>query len=75
MYYVYLLKNQHTNQTYVGYTEDLKRRVKEHAWRESKLVYYEAYKSEKDARNRERTLKQRGNSVKTLKLRLSGSLE
>ena len=75
MYYLYILQNPQTKETYIGYTEDLKRRIVEHAWRKSELVYYEAYKSKKDARTRERMLKQRGNSVASLKLRLKDSLK
>ena len=75
MYYIYLLENPQTQETYIGYTEDLKRRINEHAWRKSELVYYEGYKSEKDARDRERMLKQRGNSVRSLKNRLKNSLK
>ncbi len=65
MYYVYVLQNELKTKTYVGYTSDLKRRLKEH--NESNkgytgrgkwgLIYYEAYLSEEDARERERKLK------------------
>ena len=74
MYYVYVLQNPQTKETYVGYTEDLKRRIVEHSWRKSELVYYVAYKLEKDARTRERMLKLRGKSVKSLQMRLKDSL-
>ena len=75
MFYVYLIKNKETNNTYIGYTEDLGRRVKEHKDKKPELVYYEAYKSEKDARIRERRLKQRGQSIRRLKEKLKYSLE
>jgi predicted GIY-YIG superfamily endonuclease len=39
------------------------------------LVYYEAYKSKEDAKNRERQLKQYGNALGHLKSRISHSLE
>ena len=73
MYYVYLLKNQKLRTTYIGYTSDLKRRIKEHVAKIPELVYYEAYKSEKDARKRERMLKQ-GQTTRRLKERLLNSL-
>ena len=53
MFYVYLLKSPKTDQIYVGFTTDLKRRFAEHqklqrhkGWR---LVYYEAYRNQEDA--------------------------
>ena len=59
MLYVYVIRNRLTSETYIGYTDDLRRRIKEHKKKHPELIYYEAYKSEKDARNRERKLKQR----------------
>lgn len=73
MYYVYLIKNKRDEQSYIGYTNNLKRRLKEHKDKKPELVYYEAYKSEKDARNREMKLKQRGQAVRRLKERLKES--
>jgi predicted GIY-YIG superfamily endonuclease len=75
MYYVYLIKNQKTKETYIGYTDNLKRRFKEHKEKEPDLIYYEAYKSEADARNREKKLKQRGQTARRLKERLKNSLQ
>ncbi len=79
MYYVYLLRNPTGRFVYIGYTADLKRRVSEHqsstrhrGWR---LVYYEAYRDERDARVRERKLKQYGASLGRLKKRIHHSLE
>ncbi len=60
MYYVYLIKNSKTDKTYIGSTNDLKRRIREHRNKEPDLIYYEAYKNETDAREREKKLKQRG---------------
>lgn len=74
MYYVYLIKNNRNKETYIGYTNDLKRRLKEHKDKKPELVYYEAYKSEKDARLREIKLKQRGQTIRRLKERLKNSL-
>ena len=67
MYYVYVLLSQNQD-FYVGYTSDLKRRVREHnsdlnkstKGRKWKLVYYEAYVSKVDALDRERKIKERG---------------
>jgi predicted GIY-YIG superfamily endonuclease len=42
---------------------------------EWKLVYYEAYCSESDARRRERKLKDHGNAIRELKKRIGDSLE
>src|SRR3989344_9023228 len=84
MYYVYLLENMKNDETYIGSTNDLKRRLREHniglitstrrymPWR---LVMYEAYQSEKDAREREQKLKSHGNAVKELKKRASRSFK
>ncbi|MBU2109449.1 GIY-YIG nuclease family protein [Patescibacteria group bacterium] len=74
MHYVYLLKNKKDNRTYIGYTKNLQRRLKEHKDKKPELVYYEAYKSEKDARIREIKFKQRGQTVRRLKERLKESL-
>jgi putative endonuclease len=73
MFYVYVLKLK-KGSLYIGYTNNLERRLKEHEDGESnytssrrpvKLVYYEAYFSEKDAMVRETRLKQfkRGHKV------------
>jgi len=75
MYYLYLLKNKLTNETYIGYTKDLERRIEEHKAKNPELIYFEAYKSEEDARAREFKLKQRGQSVRRLKERLKYSLQ
>lgn len=73
MYYVYLIRNQKTRKTYIGSTNDLKRRLREHQDKRPELIYYEAYKNEKDARIREGKLKQRGQTVRRLKERLKYS--
>lgn len=65
MYYVYVLKNKNNNFLYKGFTKDLKQRIKEHNSKNSPytskgewgLVYYEAFLSEKIAREEERFLK------------------
>lgn len=75
MYYVYLIKNKEIKENYVGYTDNLRRRLKEHKSKKPDLIYYEAYKDEADARNRERKLKQRGQTIRRLKERLNNSLK
>lgn len=66
MYYVYLLQSKESGKIYTGYTEDLKRRIKEHfrqhvhtTYRMGslELIYYEAFKNQKDATEREGYLK------------------
>lgn len=74
MYYVYLLQNKLSKATYIGYTHDLKRRLAEHRSKNPELVYYEACRSKKDAQERERKLKQRGQTVRRLRERLKNSL-
>ncbi len=74
MYYVYLIRNKLTHKTYIGYTEDLKRRLEEHKSKNPDLIYYEAYKNKYDAMRRERMLKQHGQGIRWLKSRLRDSL-
>ena len=74
MYCVYILKikNRVKLPYYVGYTEDLKRRIFEHKkLNDIELIYYEAYQSEKIAKTRERKLKQYGGAWRSLKQRLN----
>ncbi len=73
MYYVYVLKKR-DGVIYIGYTNDLKRRLSEHREKQPELIYYEAYKNQLDAQDRERKLKQRGQAVKFLKQRIKNSL-
>ena len=83
MYYVYVLKSKKDGNLYTGSTNDLKRRLDEHnnglvfstkSRRPFELVYYEAYKSEKDARSREKNLKLRSRAFAQLKKRIGESL-
>jgi putative endonuclease len=76
MYYVYLLQSPKADDIYIGFTPDLRRRMREHRYehRDWKLVYYEAYASEKDARLREQRLKHHGSGKIELKKRLQHSL-
>jgi putative endonuclease len=67
MYYVYVLENQDDKSLYIGFTSNLRQRVKQHQsgsggrttrlkknW---KLIYYEAYLLKDDAVGREKFLK------------------
>ena len=66
MYYVYILKSLTDKKLYSGYTDNLKRRFREHnngeveSTRNRKpftLVYYEAYQHQQDATAREKFFK------------------
>jgi len=67
MYYVYILENFEDKSLYIGYTSDLRKRIKDHiegrgtrttrikkGW---KLIYYESYFDKRDAFCREKFLK------------------
>lgn len=78
VYYVYVLKNPKRDELYYGYTANLRERFAAHqrlpkhaGW---ELVYYEAYRAERDARDRERKLKQYGAARGQLKRRIARSL-
>jgi len=66
MFYVYILQSIKDNKLYIGYSSNLKQRLAEHlrgtvtstkGRRPMVLIYYEAYRAEKDARIREIFLK------------------
>ncbi len=74
MFYVYVLKNPKAAELYYGFSSNLRQRfdahqkmVKHAGW---KLVYYEAYADEQDARDRERMLKDYGAARGHLKKRI-----
>ena len=85
MFYLYLLQHSITKEKYIGYTANLKERLATHNAKGKKfttrkdgiweLKYYEAYASEKDARQRELKIKQHGSSKHELFKRLSNSLD
>ncbi len=78
MYYVYLLQdNNHS--LYIGYSSDLKRRIREHISGKTfttrkmihpQLIYYEAYRDKISATVREHKLKQHGSAYQGLIKRL-----
>jgi len=84
MYYVYLIKSVKDKNFYIGSTNDIHRRLYEHnnglvystkSRIPFELVYYEAYKSEGDARKREKNLKLRSRAFTQLKKRIRNSLK
>ena len=75
MYYVYLIKDTKKGKLYIGYTNNLKRRLFEHSGKKPDLIYYESYKNKLDAQEREKKLKQRGQAVRWLKRRVRNSLK
>ncbi len=83
MFFVYILKSKKDNSIYIGYTSDLKRRFEEHNGGKNKstkfkvpfeLIYYEAYRSESDAKYRESNLKRFAQAYSALKGRIKNSL-
>lgn len=84
MYFVYVLKSKLDGKLYMGYTNDLKKRFYEHTNGFNKstkyrapfrLVYYEAFLAEADARLREKKIKQFKNSYGELKKRIHNSID
>ncbi len=82
MYIVYLIQDNVSKDLYVGYTNNLTRRLEEHNSAKTRstkrssewiLIYAEAYRSKKDALVREKKLKQSGNAKRGLKQRLQDS--
>ncbi len=66
MYYVYVIQSQKDRSTYIGYTGDLEKRIKEHNQGKTRsikskipfsLVYFEEFESKTEARKREIRLK------------------
>ena len=72
MYYVYVLRDKISNTPYIDKTNNLEQSLKQHqtANKNIELVYYEAYKEEKMARNRENTLNTHGSAWEGLRRRL-----
>jgi putative endonuclease len=66
VFYVYVLRSETDSGLYIGYTRNLRARIKQHNSTNSfatahrsplKLIYYEAYLNQADALGRERYLK------------------
>ncbi|MEK7136339.1 MAG: GIY-YIG nuclease family protein [Patescibacteria group bacterium] len=84
MFFLYILGSLKDHDLYVGSTNDLKKRLEEHnlgkvrstkSRRPFKLLYYEAYSIEEEARNRESSLKLRGQARNQLLKRIGKTLE
>lgn len=66
-FFVYILTNKHNTTSYIGFTNDLGRRVEEHKekflkgftskYNIEKLVYFEEFESGEEALHREKQLK------------------
>jgi len=84
MHVVYLIQHDKTHQIYIGRTNNLKRRLREHNSQQQTstirkdgqwvLIYAEAYRDKADADAREQKLKQHGTAKHKLKLRIVHSL-
>ena len=83
MFYVYVLVNEHGS-IYIGYSSDLRKRMSYHDRRlegytsrgdSYELCYYEAFASERDARNREKALKRTSQARRWLKERIADSID
>jgi len=68
MYSVYILYSKSFNRYYVGYTNNIERRIAEHNRKKGKftdagipweLIYFESYPTKKEAREREEFIKSR----------------
>ena len=75
MYYVYILQSLKDNTTYIGYTENLEKRIAEHNKGKTKsikhkvpfkLVYNEPYESKTEAIKREIKLKKNSSEKEKL---------
>lgn len=83
MFYAYVLQSTTDDGLYIGYSANLKKRLREHAegfafatsyrgpW---KLIYYEAYRERADAEGREQFLKS-GSGRRLLRRQLSHYIE
>lgn len=84
VYYAYVLENQNDGSLYIGFTDNLKRRLFEHQngkgarttrlKKEWKLIYFEGYLNKMDAVGREKFLKS-GSGRKYIKKQLVNYLK
>ncbi|MFH1036612.1 MAG: GIY-YIG nuclease family protein [Patescibacteria group bacterium] len=84
MFFTYILKSKMDGNLYIGYTPDLRERLKKHNLglvsstkirKPFYIVYYEAYASKNDAIKREQNLKLRAKALRQLKNRIEESLK
>ncbi|MBI2506820.1 MAG: GIY-YIG nuclease family protein [Candidatus Colwellbacteria bacterium] len=83
MFFVYILRSTKKGSLYIGFANCLEERLSKHNQglvqstknlNPMELIYYEAYKSKKDALIREKRLKQFAKGFTSLKSRLKYSL-
>jgi len=83
MFYVYVLRSDRDGELYIGSTNNLRKRFAEHMAgnafstklrRPFRVIYYEAYLAEKDARLRESRLKRRGQARRQVMERIRNSI-
>jgi len=83
MHYVYVIAERQTQKTYIGFTNDPKKRLARHRSGQGakytktgkwELVYYEAFSSKGDALKREKRLKHDGRARYQLMKRIASSL-
>lgn len=84
MFFVYILKSIKFKKLYIGLTNNLSKRLKQHnkglvkstqSYRPFKYVYIEGYLFKKEAYQREENLKLRANAWNQLKRRIKDSLQ
>jgi putative endonuclease len=82
-YFVYILRSIKDSSFYIGYTNNLDRRLEEHNKGESrytrkkkpwKIFYFEIFRSKSEALKRERFLKKQKNTSFYMKLKEKSSL-
>jgi len=82
-HYIYLLRSKKNREFYVGCTSNIEKRFKEHKkginyhtrkMLPVELIYVEAYKSKKDAYEREKKLKYHGSALRNLKSRIKDTI-
>ena len=80
MYYLYILYSKDFDKWYIGYSSDLRKRLKQHnsgsvlstkAFMPWQVIYYEAYQNKSLAQDREHKLKHHGRGFKELKKRIT----
>lgn len=83
MFFIYILRSTKDGSLYIGFAEDIEGRLSKHNQglvqstknlKPMELIYYEAYKSKKDALIREKRLKQFAKGFASLRSRLRHSL-
>lgn len=67
IYYCYILSNKNRTVLYIGYTDNMNRRIKQHKERNGSaftkkynvhdVIYFETYENKKEAKAREKNLK------------------